>query len=144
MAALFVDRSKVTFDNLLTYFKDNISSMKDPRAANVSYSLQDICLSAFSMFYLQDPSFLAFQNRMKEEKNLSNANTIFGIEEIATDNQIRNVLDNINPNQLDNFFDDIFDLIYNSGQLNDFRFLKNQFLIAIRAVQRTVKQITHT
>lgn len=56
MAALFIDRSKLNFDNLLTRFKDNVSKITDHRAANISYSLQDICLSAFSMFYSQDPS----------------------------------------------------------------------------------------
>ena len=131
MAALFIDRSKLTFDNLLMYFKDNISSMTDQRAKNSSYSLQDICLSAFSMFYSQDPSFLAFQERMKERYNSCNANTIFGIKDIPSDNQIRNVLDNINPSQLDNFFDEVIDLIDTNGYLNGFRYLKDQLLIPI-------------
>lgn len=129
MAMLFVDRSKINFDNLLTHFKNNVCNITDQRASNTSYSLQDICLSAFSMFYSQDPSFLSFQERMKERYNLCNANTIFGIKDIPSDNQIRNVLDNISPNQLDKFFDDIIDLVDNNGYLNNFRYLKDQLLI---------------
>lgn len=131
MAALFIDRSKLNFDNLLTSFKDNVSNMVDQRAANTSYSLEDICLSTLSMFYSQDPSFLAFQQRMKERSNLCNANTIFGIKDIPSDNQIRNVLDNINPSQLDDFFEEVIDLIDNNGYLNRFRYLKDQLLIAM-------------
>jgi len=131
LSPIFLKKDKLDFDLLLTWFKECLSNIKDQRASNASYSFQDICLSAFAMFFLQDPSFLAFQKRMQKEHQSNNASTIFGIEEIPTDNQIRNILDNIPPDQIDIFFETIFNRLNSFGWLNDFRFLNDQLLIPI-------------
>ncbi len=131
MSPIFLKKDKLDFDTLLTWFKEFLSNIQDQRAPNASYSFQDICLSAFAMFFLQDPSFLAFQNRMQKEHQSNNATTIFGIQSIPTDNQIRNVLDNISLDQIDVFFEIIFNRLNSFGWLDGFRFLNNQLLISI-------------
>ena len=67
--------------------------------------MEDIVLSAFSVFHMQSPSFLQFQNNMLKKEGKSNAKTLFGIEKIPSDNHIRDILDNIDPSYLQPLYD---------------------------------------
>ncbi len=70
---------------------------------NLRYTLADAVLSAFACFFLQSPSFLAFQRRMQDDVGRSNCQTLFGMQGIPSDGQIRNLLDRLVPDsfQLD-------------------------------------------
>ena len=70
---------------------------------NTQYTIADAALAAFSVFFMPSPSFLAHQRDVQQRKGRSNAGTLFGLEKIPTDNQIRNLLDPITP---DHFHDD--------------------------------------
>jgi hypothetical protein len=68
------------FDDLLhslqTFFS-RIHDLRDPE--RVSYSLSDIFISAFALFFLQDSSLLAFQRRTENKKGQNNMRTVFGV-----------------------------------------------------------------
>ena len=76
------------FDFLIESFTDNISNIEDTRKqrTNIIYSLKDIILSAFSVFYFQNKSWLSFQRDIDTRKGISNAQTMFGISDIPSDN----------------------------------------------------------
>lgn len=61
------------------------------------YQIADAAAAAFAVFYMQSPSFLAHQRDMHQRKGRDNAMTLFGIEQIPSDGQIRNLLDPIAP-----------------------------------------------
>ncbi len=69
--------------------------------------MQDIGLSAFSVFFTQSPSFLAYQKSMQENKGESNAQTLFQIDKIPTDNHVRDMLDPVNPQALFPVYDEV-------------------------------------
>ncbi len=54
-------------------------------------------MGAFSIFFSQSPSFLEHQRLMKNLKGQDNALSLFNINKIPCDNQIRNLLDPVNP-----------------------------------------------
>src|SRR5271154_4597128 len=89
-------------DILIAEFKALCSGFTDPRgySPNLKYSIVDIALAAFSVFFTQAPSFLDYQKQLERRYGSSNAQTLFGIEQIPTDNHIRNVLDNTPANTL--------------------------------------------
>ncbi len=60
---------------------------------NSQYELPDVGMSAFSVFFTQSPSFLAHQRDLKLRKGRSNAENLFGLDDIPSDNQIRNLFD---------------------------------------------------
>ena len=62
--------------------------------------MEDIAASAFSVFYTQCPSFLARQKTMQQNKGRSNAQTLFQIEKIPSDNHVRDMLDEVAPEEL--------------------------------------------
>jgi len=55
---------------------------------NPSYSMEDIGLGAFSVFFTQCPSFLAHQKTMQQAKGQSNAQSLFHLEVVPSDNHI--------------------------------------------------------
>ena len=64
---------------------------------NSIYELADVAMSAFGVFFTQSPSFLARQRDMKLLKGRSNAERLLDLTDLPSDNQIRNLLDPVNP-----------------------------------------------
>ena len=58
-----------------------------------AYTMADIGLSAFSLFFMGSPSFLAHQRALAEGRGRSNCQTLFGMSAIPSDNYIRLMLD---------------------------------------------------
>ena len=67
---------------------------------NLKYRLLDGIKSAFGVFFFQPPSLLDFQRAMKERLKRSNMETLLGVSNIPSDNQIRTLLDGIEPESL--------------------------------------------
>ena len=89
------------FDQIIKSLRLAIQSFPDKRTGkNLTYTIEDIVLSAFSVFFIQNPSFLAYQRTMKKAKGKSNAETLFKIEKIPSDNHIRDILDKVHPERL--------------------------------------------
>lgn len=57
------------------------------------YKVADGILAAFSVFFMQSSSFLAHQRLLQSQKGRNNARTLFQVEEIPSDPQIRNLVD---------------------------------------------------
>jgi hypothetical protein len=102
---------------------------------NTTYSIKDAALGAFSVFFTQSPSFLAHQQTMKRSKGRSNAESIFGIEKVPCDNQIRQLLDPIAPSYLFPVFELTFNDLEATGQLDAFRTFDDNLLFAFDGTQ---------
>src|ERR1700691_886868 len=57
------------------------------RGGNIE--IADFGLAAFSMFFMQSASFLAYQRALEKGQGRSNGQTLFGIGRIPSDNYIR-------------------------------------------------------
>lgn len=65
------------FDQLIDEFRAVLADFPDKRTGgNTQYSMEDIGLGAFAVFYTQSPSFLSQQETMRKSKGTSNAQTI--------------------------------------------------------------------
>ena len=72
--------TEFSFDNMVKHFRSLISDFPDKRTgSNTRYAIEDAGLGAFSVFFTQSPSFLAFQDTMQKAKGKSNAQSLFGI-----------------------------------------------------------------
>src|ERR1700676_2517540 len=72
------------------------------RGGNIEIS--DFGVSAFSMFFMQSASFLAYQRALEKGQGRSNGQTLFGIGRIPSDNYIRDRLDEVDPALVKPFF----------------------------------------
>ena len=97
--------------------------------------MEDVALGAFSVFFTQSPSFLAHQTAMTEAKGKNNAQTLFGIQDIPTDNHIRDLLDAVPPQRVFPMFQRIITALDELGQLQAFHAVNDQLLIALDGTQ---------
>lgn len=98
---------------------------------NSQYELADAGMGAFSIFFTQCPSFLARQQELKLLKGRSNAEKLFGLRSIPSDNQIRNLLDPVDPTHLGSYYRQTFRALQRAGILEKLRSFSNQLLIAM-------------
>ncbi len=98
---------------------------------NITYSMKDIGMGAFSVFFNQSLSFLSFQKSMEQSKGKSNAQTIFDIDKIPSDNHIRDISDPVHPSYVFPVFRYIVRRLNESGYLEQFRFIDDKILIAL-------------
>ena len=121
-----------SFAVLLQFLEDSIKNFPDARKGkNTVYEIRDAVLSAFSVFFLQCPSFLAHQKAMGTRKGKNNAESIFGVHKIPTDTHIRNILGPIPPAVLFPVFDNIFDFLVTEHVIADLVTTDNLLLIAL-------------
>jgi hypothetical protein len=89
---------RLKFQEMLRFLCQSLGIAPDFRkGANTQYEVPDAGLGAFSVFYMQSPSFLAHQRDMQKRKGQNNAQGLFGVETIPGDGQIRNLLDPVAP-----------------------------------------------
>jgi len=120
------------FDNLVTKLHQRLEQLPDHRTGkNISYSIKDAALGAFSVFFSQSPSFLAHQRAMEKKKGRSNAGSLVQIEKIPCDNQIRSLLDPITPRYLYPLFEEVLLALEQAGELEPFRVLNGQLLVSM-------------
>lgn len=116
----------------IAHLKDTMETMADPRTGkNLQYTMADIGLAAFSLFFMQRPSFLSFQRAMKKHLGRDNTMSLFQMNKIPSDNHIRKLLDGVNPSHFDGeFFNIVNQLIENKSVLIK-NVLNNHTLIAL-------------
>lgn len=126
----------LSFPVLIEHFRGVIRGFPDKRTGqNRQYSLEDAALGAFAVFFTQSPSFLAYQKAMQEAKGKSNAETLFGMQRIPTDNHIRDLLDEVAPWQVFPMFAYVFGALSTAGYLADFRCSLGELLISLDGTQ---------
>jgi hypothetical protein len=117
---------------LLDHLRSCCATLPDRRTgANGRYAMEEIGLAAFSVFFLQSPSFLAHQRRLEQGRGRSNCQTLFRIARIPSDNHIRTMLDPVPPEQLFPAFEAALAMLERTGGLQAFRRLGGHVLIAL-------------
>ncbi len=99
--------------------------------ANARLEMADIGMAAFAVFFLQCPSFLAAQTQLQSRQGRSNAETLFGISHLPSDNHIRKTLDGVPPEHFDPVFAHVLNELERGGALDRLRRLDGRLLIAL-------------
>jgi hypothetical protein len=129
-------KNALTFSDIVKRLRTTFESFPDRRTGkNTNYTMTDAGLSAFSVFFMQSPSFLDFQRTMQETQGKNNAQTLFGVFQIPTDNHIRSLLDAVEPTAVYPLFDFIFDGFQRAGVIDSFRTKDRQLLLALDGTQ---------
>src|SRR5215210_8724725 len=117
-------------DALLGCLRRCCETLPDKRTGkNATYPMADIGLAAFSVFFMQSPSFLAHQRQLAKGHGRSNCQTLFGMHRTPTDNHIRAMLDPVPPERFFPVFGDVLAALEGSGGLSAFRRLGDHVLI---------------
>lgn len=120
-------RADLCADSLYSLIRTGFERIPDGRRKDRTISLADACMSAFAIFSLKDPSLLAFDARRSDH----NMKSLFGIERIPSDTQMRVILDPIAPSQLRPLFQDVFRVLQRGKVLERFVFYEGSYLLSL-------------
>jgi hypothetical protein len=121
-------------ERLIADLREVCAGLPDRRRGPVddcAYRMADIGLSAFSLFFMGSPSFLAHQRIVVEGHGRSNCQTLFGISAIPSDNYIRLMLDGAAPAAFDGLFLKAVATAAAADQLASFQCLGGRLPIAL-------------
>src|SRR5882672_10525806 len=135
----------LSFDDLQAILHQGIADLPDHRkpSPNTRYTMQDAALGAFGIFFTQAPSFLEYQRRLQASQGRHNAQTLFGVQQIPCDNQIRTLLDPIAPSHCDPIVLAVFQRLEQHHLLDSFRVLGDQLLVALDGTTSFSSQAIH-
>jgi len=121
-----------SFASLIGKTRHCFAALTDVRQGkNTRYSMEDFATSALSVFFTQSPSFLAYQKTMQQTKGRSNAQSLFQIEKIPCDNQIRDCLDPVAPEEIFPLYDEALQALQEQGVLESYRGINGTLAIAL-------------
>jgi len=124
------------FNRLVEHLRLITEQFPDIRVGdNTQYSMEDAAMGAFSVFFMQSPSFLDAQRSLQVSNGCNNAHTLFGLTQILSDNQTRNLLDPVPPSELFPVFSSIVDGLNEAGHLDIYRSINGDLLVAMDGTQ---------
>lgn len=114
-------------------FKESWSGLGDIRKKSnrLTYTMAEIALSAFAVFFMQSPSFLSHQRDMEQKKRGNNARSLFQIETIPCNQQIRNGLDHVKPDEISSEFFWLIKELEQGGHLASYNWFEKTKAIAL-------------
>jgi hypothetical protein len=135
----------LSFDDLKAILHQGSAHLPDHRkhSPNTRYTLQDTVLGAFGLFFTQSPSFLEYQRRLQASQGRNNAQTLFGVQKLPCDNQIRTLLDPIAPRHFDPIFLEVLERLAQHHLCDSFRVLGDQLLVALDGTTYFSSQAIH-
>jgi len=120
------------FSGLRKILSERFLQIKDTRSApQVKYRLHDFFMTGFAMMYFQDPSLLSFQRRLQKACNLNNLKTMFDVDLIPKDTQLRDVLDRAPVDEIEMIFEDYLRQLQRSKHIELYQFLDGRYLVPI-------------
>ena len=129
-------RQKLSLQNLMGHFRQRWAKLPDLRKPNnnMKYAVADGVLAAFAVFFMQSSSFLAHQRLLQSKKGRSNARSLFQVDEIPSDPQIRNLVDTLFCEDFQEDFWFLLDELKEQQRLLQFRNELNTYSIALDGV----------
>src|SRR3972149_2342908 len=97
----------------------------------VQHSLHDSLMSGFAMMYFQDSSLLQFQRGLEDEIHNNNLKTMFCVESIPKDSQMRDIIDETDSKEIEPVFGDFFSALQRGKHLESYRVLGGYYLISL-------------
>ncbi len=124
--------TSLSADAIISSLREQFGKIKDFRdPARVEISMVDCAMSAYAIFALKFPSLLNFEKQMKEVRNFSNLQSLFKVDRIPSDTRMREVVDEVDPEDLRPAFRSLFARVQKANVLKEFKSVNNSYLLSI-------------
>jgi hypothetical protein len=124
------ERRHLHFDALIQRVRHRFEKLPEQRRCP-AFRLADTLMAGLALFSLKDPSLLAFCRRPVDH----NLRSVFGLQAIPSDTQLRTILDDVDPEQLRPVFRDVFRQLQRGKILDQYVFLQGCYLVALDGVE---------
>jgi hypothetical protein len=98
------------------------------------YGIPDALKSTLAVFYFLHPSLLNFQQEMRRKMKRDNLETLFEVKNIPCTEQIKNIVDEVEPADLSEIFDKALVIADEQNVLEQYRVLDGGVLIPMDGV----------
>ena len=117
-------------DDLVGLVRDQFGAVSDHRdPLRTEISMQDCLMSGYAIYSLKFPSLLNFEKEMKDKRNFSNLKTLYGVERVPSDTRMREVIDEVNSEELRPAFKNLFARAQRANVLKDFSVFQGRYLL---------------
>ena len=132
-------RKHLSADALFRTVRSGFAAIPDYRLSDTEISLADALMSAFALFSLKSPSLLAFDKHRVE----GNLETIYAIDHVPCDTQMREILDPVSPESVRPLFKSVFGQLQRGKALESMRFLDDFYLLALDGTEYFSSKTIH-
>ena len=137
-------KKHLSFGSLRHGLSSLLDKLPDTREqAKTDYTIHDAMMSGFACMYFQDPSLLQFQQRLKEAENRHNLETLFSVNDIPGETQLRDIVDDVKSEQLSPIFKDYFSRLQRCKHLLQYQLFPGFYVCSIDATQYFHSQSIH-
>jgi hypothetical protein len=113
--------TSLTLEAMISLASQTFAPILDSRRPErVDYSLHDTLMSGFAMMFFQHPNLLEFQRKMKQRRTRCNLETMFGVHDVPSDTQMRDILDGVPVELIRALLPALFEKIRRAGWAKDF------------------------
>ncbi len=132
-APLPVQRKNLSMSALVSTVHQAFERIKDKRRqGSVEHPLAQVLSAALAMFSLKFPSLLQFDKQFPLDKRLRhNLASLFGVMNVPSDSQMRDILDPIKPEALRPAFRAVHSALQRGNAIKPYQYLGGKLLLAI-------------
>jgi len=133
------ERKHLSADALFSVVRSGFAAIPDYRLSDTDISLTDALMAAFALFSLKSPSLLAFDKHRIE----GNLGTIYAIDRVPCDTQMREILDPVSPESVRPLFKSVFGQLQRGKALESMMFLDDYYLLALDGTEYFSSKTIH-
>jgi hypothetical protein len=112
----------LTLEARIGWLSERFSQIPDERASDrINDPLRDRLMSGFALMFFQHPSWLLFQRALKQQRRRCNLETIFGVQDVPSDRQMREILDGVPVEPLRRWLPKLFERVRRAGWAESFK-----------------------
>lgn len=128
-------KKHLSFKSLRQTLSSHLLNIEDHRRqGSCNYSLHDAVMSGFACMYFQDPSIAEFQRHLEQGQHQNNLRTLFGVECIPKDSQLRDIIDRVESESFRPVFKDLFSRLRRSKYMEEYQIIPDHYICAIDGV----------
>lgn len=138
------EKKHLSFKALRDVLSMRFNEITDKRQpSKVNYAIHDALMSGFACMYFQDPSLLQFQQRLQDERQNNNLKTLFSVQAIPKESQMRTLIDGVDSEYLRPIFKDYFSRLQRGKHLETYQLFKGQYLVPLDGVHYSSSKHVH-
>lgn len=125
-------RKDLSAPGMIQSLRHQMNQVPDHRNPNqIDVTLVDALMSGAAVFQLKCPSLLGFDQKRTDPRVIHNLKTLFGIKKPPSDTQMREILDEVDPEYLRPAYNQLFALAQRGKTLESYVFLDGAYLVSI-------------
>ena len=103
--------------------------------SKINISQHDALMSGFACMHFQAPSLLQFQKQLEDDQNQNNLRTLFGVQDIPKETQMRSIIDQIDSEYFRPIFKDVYSRLQRGKHLEKYQILEGKYYFPIDGSQ---------